>query len=332
MVPPTRYAYLSFVWNRPSTWYCPNVRQSLSTMTQSALPENTDVPALPPIPHINGETNGVDPSAAASSSIPAVSAPPKTTFYRRSLPDTCVAFSSPQGRQYFASAMQHRGLKSYFHLMEQYTTQSEPAFCGISTLVISLNALAVDPRQIWKGSWRWYEESMLNCCIDLEQAKETGITMATFNCLALCQGLSTEVHYVDEAENANPNSTAPSLEHFRARVREACVETDDDDDAAVVDRVLIASYSRRVLKQTGSGHFSPIAAYDEESDTVLIMDTVRFLYCLWISDVFFTRSLTPIIFGRHASSTVRIGSRCRSCMKPCSPLIRIRGDPEVTPC
>ena len=42
-----------------------------------------------------------------------------------------------------------------------------------------------------------------------------------------------------------------------------------------MDRVLIASYSRRVLKQTGSGHFSPIAAYDEASDTVLIMDTVR---------------------------------------------------------
>jgi Phytochelatin synthase len=39
-----------------------------------------------------------------------------------------------------------------------------------STLVISLNALAVDPRQIWKGPWRWYEESMLNCCIDLELA------------------------------------------------------------------------------------------------------------------------------------------------------------------
>jgi Phytochelatin synthase len=102
---------------------------------------------------------------------------PKKTFYRRSLPDTCVAFSSKLGRNYFESAMRHRGLKSYFHLMEQYTTQSEPAFCGISTLVIALNALAVDPRRIWKGSWRWYEESMLNCCIDLEQAKETGITM-----------------------------------------------------------------------------------------------------------------------------------------------------------
>ena len=116
-------------------------------------------------------------TASSSTTTTATTTVPKNTFYRRSLPDTCVAFSSPQGRTYFGSAMRHGGLKSYFHLIEQYTTQSEPAFCGISTLVIALNALAVDPRQIWKGSWRWYEESMLNCCIDLEQAKETGITM-----------------------------------------------------------------------------------------------------------------------------------------------------------
>jgi Phytochelatin synthase len=46
----------------------------------------------------------------------------------------------------------------------------------------------------------------------------------------------------------------------------------------VVNHVLIASYDRRVLQQTGSGHFSPIAAYDQESDSVLIMDTARFKY------------------------------------------------------
>ena len=133
----------------------------------------------------------IEPSLAAITSTTDVrtttGSVPKNTFYRRSLPDTCVAFSSKLGRKNFESAMRHRGLKSYFHLMEQYTTQSEPAYCGISTLVIALNALAVDPRQIWKGSWRWYEESMLNCCIDLEQAKETGITMSVRLILFICE-------------------------------------------------------------------------------------------------------------------------------------------------
>jgi hypothetical protein len=42
--------------------------------------------------------------------------------------------------------------------------------------------------------------------------------------------------------------------------------------------VLVVSYSRKVMGQTGSGHFSPLAAYDSESDSVLILDTARFKY------------------------------------------------------
>lgn len=108
-----------------------------------------------------------------------------------------------------------------------------------------------------------------------------------FNCLALCQGLSTDLHYVDECTadlNSAENTNSSSLDNFREMVKEACVETDDwndDHDKSSshhdmsVDRVLVASYSRKALRQTGSGHFSPIAAYDQESDSVLIMDTVR---------------------------------------------------------
>ena len=32
---------------------------------------------------------------------------------------------------------------------------------------------------------------MLNCCVDINQVKQTGITFSTFACLAKCQGLST---------------------------------------------------------------------------------------------------------------------------------------------
>lgn len=58
------------------------------------------------------------------------------------------------------------------------TTQTEPAYCGLSTLVLVLNALRVDPNMNWKGPWRWYEERMLNCCLDLEDVKSQGITVS----------------------------------------------------------------------------------------------------------------------------------------------------------
>lgn len=217
---------------------------------------------------------------------------PQRTFYRRQLPDTCTAFSSPQGRAMFASALQHKGLRSFFHVMEQYTTQSEPAYCGLSTLVMALNALAVDPLETWKGPWRWYEERMLNCCVDLEQVKQTGIPLAVFHCLALCQGLQTKLQYADET----------SIADFRQAVQDACVEEDEVNDnatgsarASSMDRILVVSYNRKVLQQTGSGHFSPLAAYDVVSDSVLILDTARFKYgAHWVPLPLLFSAMQPI--------------------------------------
>lgn len=45
-------------------------------------------------------------------------------------------------------------MESYFRLAEQFRTQDEPAFCGLSTLTMVLNALAVDPGRVWKGTCR----------------------------------------------------------------------------------------------------------------------------------------------------------------------------------
>ncbi len=55
-------------------------------------------------------------------------------------------------------------MESYWHLAEQFRTQNEPAFCGLGTLTMTLNALNVDPLKTWKGPWRWFSEEMLSCC------------------------------------------------------------------------------------------------------------------------------------------------------------------------
>ena len=108
-----------------------------------------------------------------------------TSFYRRQLPSTCTSLSSAEGQSLFRSSMVHGALKSFFPLMEQFVTQTEPAYCGLSTLVMTLNALSVDPRLTWRGPWRWYEESMLNCCVDLEQVKPRSRKKRTRGCLSV---------------------------------------------------------------------------------------------------------------------------------------------------
>jgi glutathione gamma-glutamylcysteinyltransferase len=247
--------------------------------------------------------------APPPAALPAVMPPTTTTFYQRPLPDSCTAFSSPRGKSYFRSALQHRGLASFYALMEQHSTQTEPTYCGLSSLVICLNTLAVDPRQTWKGPWRWYSEAMLNCCVDLEYAKQTGITLAQFHCLAQCQGLVTELYRVDELDDkhnasATQSATPTGVELFRIAVRRACmeqdVEDDKDDDNSNNNKdvpltILVACYSRRILGQTGSGHFSPIAAYDEVSDRVLILDTARFKYSThWVPLPLLYQAMQPI--------------------------------------
>ena len=96
--------------------------------------------------------------------------------------------SSPYSRQVFAEALAARGLDGYFLLAEQFHTQSDPAFCGLGSLVVALNALAIDPERLWKGPWRWFAEDLLDCCVPLEHVRERGIDVDELACLARCNG------------------------------------------------------------------------------------------------------------------------------------------------
>lgn len=49
------------------------------------------------------------------------------------------------------------------------------------------------------------------------------------------------------------------------------------------EQVIIANYNRPEAGQVGGGHFSPVVAYDQDTDCVLILDTSRYKYPpVWI--------------------------------------------------
>eukprot|EP00585_Thalassiosira_rotula_P011263 CAMPEP_0196159902 /NCGR_PEP_ID=MMETSP0910-20130528/46554_1 /TAXON_ID=49265 /ORGANISM="Thalassiosira rotula, Strain GSO102" /LENGTH=188 /DNA_ID=CAMNT_0041424827 /DNA_START=255 /DNA_END=817 /DNA_ORIENTATION=+ len=130
---------------------------------------------------------------------------------------------------------------------------------------------------------QWYEESMLNCCVDLEEVKTKGVTIGTVACLAKCQGLAVDAVY-------GSNST---VAEFRRVVKRTC--TAPSATTTQPTSFLVVSYTRKVIGQTGSGHFSPIGAYDEASDHVLILDTARFKYGPhWVSLPLMFEALLPI--------------------------------------
>ena len=59
--------------------------------------------------------------------------------------------------------------------------------------------------------------------------------------------------------------------------------------------ILVVSFSRGALQQTGDGHFSPLAAYHAETDQVLLLDVARFKYApYWVSVQDLYNSMLPL--------------------------------------
>ena len=82
---------------------------------------------------------------------------------------------------------------------------------------------------------------MLDCCFPLDLVQQNGITLDQFICLASCNNLDLNVFRMNEEHI--------TIEDFRNTVKEICTGS---------GRLLICSYSRKGLGQTGDGHFSPI--------------------------------------------------------------------------
>ncbi len=201
-------------------------------------------------------------------------------------------------------------MEGYFAIAEQYHTQAEPAFCGLGSLVVALNAMAIDPGRLWQGPWRWFDETMLDCCVPFDRIRERGITMHEFSCLARCNGATAELHNVNAAKSstiqnaapdaiftaapdvgfaATPDAAAPdaALRAFRSQVAQSMAHADSG--------IVVVAYSRQALGQTGDGHFSPIGGYNAQRDQMLIMDVARFKYSPhWVKTTDLFRAMTAI--------------------------------------
>ena len=236
---------------------------------------------------------------------------PNYSYHRRIMPPSLIQLSSPKGRLMFQESLASGMGNSFFPLSEQFLSQSEPAYCGVTTLIMVLNAIGIDPNVRWKGGWRWYgsEEMILDsCCINPERVNRVGILMEEFYGLARCQGLRVDMKRphlpenpitsdVDVEQEGNAD-TYYSLEDFRKDIITSAQNppaySSEEDGNKADGCFMVVSFSRFSLGQTGDGHFSPVAAYSEETDRCLILDVARFKYPpYWVSVEDLYKSLCP---------------------------------------
>lgn len=83
------------------------------------------------------------------------------------------------------------------------------------------------------GPWRWFDESMLDCCEPLEKVKEKGISFGKLVCLAHCAGAKVEAFRTNQS----------TIDDFRKYITQC---------SASEDCHVISSYHRGAFKQVAT--------------------------------------------------------------------------------
>jgi hypothetical protein len=140
--------------------------------------------------------------------------------------------------------------KDFSQLQRSFRPQIYRSFCGPASIATVLRAYGVDGAD---------QTSVFPSLTGKFKAFYTGMTLAELNKVARAAGLRTQVVYADQL----------SLEEFRERLKKNLAREGD---------FVLVNYDRRVLKQEGMGHISPVAAYDPQQDTFLILDEASYRY------------------------------------------------------
>lgn len=150
-------------------------------------------------------------------------------------------------------------------LLAHLETEVFLTFCGPASLATALNSLGVNepsPAAFYPYR-RITQESLFtpaNLAVKTFAAVQAGgLTLDQLAAFARNLGASAEAVHADTLDLAT----------LRARISAALTDP--------ASRVIV-NYSRIPLGQQGDGHISPLAAYDAESDTALVLDVARYKY------------------------------------------------------
>lgn len=161
--------------------------------------------------------------------------------------------------------------EDYFKLSQYFETQEHWTYCAIASGVTVMNTLL--NQNLYSQSDFFTEE--IRDVVSPEDVKTDwrGVTADELDQMLQIYGFSTTF----------TNGNEFSADQFRDTLKKVLNDS---------EQMIIANYTRIGVGQVGGGHFSPVAAYDQDSDSVLVLDTSRYKYPpVWVDLEMFVKSM-----------------------------------------
>lgn len=178
--------------------------------------------------------------------------------------DRLVYLTSPDGRK---RVLQSRFNQDYFLVAPYVESEKFLTFCSIATMAAVLNSFEDDlQRPIDPKRYPYPYFTQENIFNEANQQVKTfegvvtdGLTLAEIGAYLTHLNVNPTTIFADEHD----------LDAMRSKILAAL-----SDPATRV----ILNYNRGIVGQDGGGHVSPIAAYHEASDSVLVLDVAGYKY------------------------------------------------------
>lgn len=196
------------------------------------------------------------------------------------LPADLIALNSTKGISLIYSSKTYQ--TSFWLSFQHLITQQTQTFCSIATSVTILNYISssnapIDP--IYQPYGYWTQDNFFNECTEKILSRsiisEIGSTLDQLGNMLLCHNVTVLVKHANET----------NLSEFRNILK----------DSMMKGHQIASNFYRTSLGEVGGGHFSPLMAYEEENDLVLLVDVARFKYPpVWVPLAQFYDSMLTI--------------------------------------
>lgn len=182
------------------------------------------------------------------------------------LPPGLVVLNSAEGRALMSESL----AASFWSLIKYYSTQPDLGSCSVASCTMVLNALPISrPVAPKYGEFKLFTpENFFTPAVSAIKSREA-VSASGMSLAELAEALETYPVEITRVY-AQPGSG----QVFRDSVRAALKGS---------NQFVLVNYLRRALGQQTGGHISPLGAYHEGRDMVLILDVSNYKYpWVWV--------------------------------------------------